>query len=505
VTPTVLVDDERVDMTSEARSPNPRALPWLIQGGMGVAISGWPLARAVAHAGQLGVVSGTALDTVFVRRLQDNGIDEPLQDVLDRFPVQSIVSEVRQRYAESVRSTSAPYRVPLMLSHRGVLSSQDLLVLAAYVEVALAKSGHDGLVGINLLTKVQLPTAATLYGAMLAGVDYVMMGAGVPTHVPGLLDRLSRREAIDEHLTVVDTCAPSEPTLLRFDPARYDGPDVLSRPKFLAIVSSHVLATVLARRSSGTVDGFVIERPSAGGHNAPPRGAFTLDKDGSPRYGPRDEVDFAVVRELGLPFWIGGGVTSPRDVHAALELGATGVQVGTLFAYCRESGMEAHLRAGVIAEAQRHTIDVTTSMVASSTGYPFKVATVAGTLSDPRLYAARERTCDLGYLREAYARADGAVGYRCSAEPVANYLRKGGALEDTVGATCLCNGLLATCGLGQVRSDGRRELPIVTSGDHLNEIRVVANGRAGYGALDVINYLGSGHLARVSPTSALAH
>ena len=36
-------------------------LPQIIQGGMGVGISGWPLARAVAQAGQLGVVSGTAL------------------------------------------------------------------------------------------------------------------------------------------------------------------------------------------------------------------------------------------------------------------------------------------------------------------------------------------------------------------------------------------------------------------------------------------------------------
>jgi NAD(P)H-dependent flavin oxidoreductase YrpB (nitropropane dioxygenase family) len=505
MTPTVLVDDERVDMTSETGIPSPRTLPWLIQGGMGVAISGWPLARAVARAGQLGVVSGTALDTVFVRRLQDDGIDEALQEVLDRFPVQSIVRDVRQRYAATTRPTSAPYRVPLMLSHRGVLASQDLLVLAAYVEVARAKSGHDGLVGINLLTKVQLPTAATLFGAMLAGVDYVLMGAGVPTHIPGLLDRLSRREVVEEALAVVGTYTPAEPATLRFDPARYAGPEPLTRPKFLAIVSSHVLATALARRSNGVVDGFVVERPIAGGHNAPPRGAVELDADGSPRYGPRDEVDFAVLRALALPFWIGGGVTSPSDVHAALDLGATGVQVGTLFAYCRESGMEPHLRASIIAEAQRHTLEVTTSMVASSTGYPFKVATVAGTMSDPRLYAERERTCDLGYLREAYARADGGVGYRCSAEPVAAYLRKGGALEDTVGATCLCNALMATCGLGQVRSDGRRERPIVTSGDHLNEIRVVANGRAGYGAHDVINYLGAGHLARFDPSPALAH
>jgi len=44
--------------------------PWLIQGGMGVGVSGWRLARAVARTGQLGVVSGTALDTLLIRVLQ---------------------------------------------------------------------------------------------------------------------------------------------------------------------------------------------------------------------------------------------------------------------------------------------------------------------------------------------------------------------------------------------------------------------------------------------------
>ena len=39
-----------------------QARPAVIQGGMGVGVSGWPLARAVARTGQLGVVSGVALD-----------------------------------------------------------------------------------------------------------------------------------------------------------------------------------------------------------------------------------------------------------------------------------------------------------------------------------------------------------------------------------------------------------------------------------------------------------
>jgi nitronate monooxygenase len=479
-------------MVSESRAASARKSPWLIQGGMGIAISGWPLARAVSQLGQLGVVSGTAIDSVFARRLQDNGVDGPLREVLDRFPDQLVVQDASHRFASTKREPSAPYRNLPMPSHRSALPSQDLLVLSSFVEVALAKRGHDGLVGINLLTKVQIPTLATLYGALLAGVDYVMMGAGVPTHIPGVLEQLVEGNDVEVSLSVSGSTTVNTTPILRFDPSRYSPSYALRQPKFVAIIASHVLATALVRRSNGTVDGFVVERPTAGGHNAPPRGAIVLDTDGGPTYGERDEVNFEVLRDLNVPFWIGGGVTSPQSVRQALELGATGVQVGTLFAYCHQSGMEPHLREEIVALSRTGQIRVNTSMVASSTGYPFKVASIPGTIADPDLYAARERKCDLGYLREAYVRENGTVGYRCAAEPVLNYERKGGQAEATSGSTCLCNGLMATCGLGQVRSDGYRELPIVTSGDCLNDIRLLAAGRNDYSAGDVLEYLAPG-------------
>src|SRR5664280_556905 len=52
--------------------PNAAALavPQVIQGGMGVAVSGWPRPGPGASSGQLGVVSGTALEAVCARRLQ---------------------------------------------------------------------------------------------------------------------------------------------------------------------------------------------------------------------------------------------------------------------------------------------------------------------------------------------------------------------------------------------------------------------------------------------------
>jgi NAD(P)H-dependent flavin oxidoreductase YrpB (nitropropane dioxygenase family) len=467
-----------------------KSTPWLIQGGMGIAISGWPLARAVAQAGQLGVVSGTAIDSVFVRRLQDHGVDDSLRAVLDRFPIPSVVNDAVEQFATEQRSASSPYRTIPMSTHRNVQRSQDLLVLAAYVEVALAKRGHEGVIGINLLTKVQIPTVPTLFGAILAGVDYVVMGAGVPTHIPGILERLALGQEVDDPLNTIGKIPTDEIPALHFDPARYLSSQAFRQPKFLAIVSSHVLATALSKRSNGPVDGFVIERPVAGGHNAPPRGPISLDAKGNPEYGERDRVDYDVMRALGVPFWIGGGVTTPKDVQDARDLGAAGVQVGTLFACCRESGMDPVLREQIITAAQSGPVEVLTSTRASSTGYPFKVASIAGTISEAAIYEARERKCDLGYLREAYVKSNGSIGYRCAGEPVSVYVKKGGLLEDTVGRTCLCNGLMSTCGLGQVRADGDQEPPIITLGDCINEIRPLLEGKQSYGATDVIAYLG---------------
>ena len=71
-----------------------------------------------------------------------------------------------------------------------------LTVAAAFVEVFLAKEGHDGAVGINLMRKIELPLPFAAYGAMLAGVDAVLVGAGNPADVPGLVRRLARGEDV---------------------------------------------------------------------------------------------------------------------------------------------------------------------------------------------------------------------------------------------------------------------------------------------------------------------
>jgi nitronate monooxygenase len=263
----------------------------------------------------------------------------------------------------------------------------------------------------------------------------------------------------------------------------------MKRPYFLPIIASNSLATMLVRKATGRVDGFIIEAPTAGGHNAPPRQP-AFNERGEPVYGVRDEVDLEKMKEHGLPFWLAGSSGSPEKLVEALEAGAAGIQVGTLFAYAEESGIEAGLRASVIAQAQEDRIDVLTDGRASPTGFPFKVVQIGGTMSDPASYGERKRVCDLGYLREAYRRPDGRVDYRCAAEPVDTYVKKGGAAEDTVGRKCLCNALFATIGHGQRRAEGVEERPLITSGDELKNIRrFIGSDRSGYTAGEVIDYL----------------
>jgi nitronate monooxygenase len=468
--------------------------PTIIQGGMGVAVSGWRLARAVAQTGELGVVSGTLLAVVMARRLADGDPEGDTRRALAAFPIPGVASRILDAYfIEGGKSPSAPYRgVPLPALQLSP-ALEELTVAATFAEVHLAKEGHGGRVGINLLEKIQVATLASLYGAMLAGVDYVLVGAGIPRSIPGVLDLLASGRPATLRLDV-DGALPGEDYLSRLDPAAlFAGPaPLLNRPHFLAIVSSATLAITLAKKSNGRVDGFVVEGDTAGGHNAPPRGPLQLDGAGEPVYGPRDVPDLAKIRELGLPFWLAGGKGRPERLAEARSLGAQGIQVGTPFAFCEESGIEEPERRRALRASREGTARVFTDPAASPTGFPFKVFALEGTLSEAGCYASRERVCDLGYLRQAYRKADGGIGYRCAGEPVGDFVGKGGSAEDTVGRKCLCNGLAATVGLGQVRR-GIREPALVTAGNEVADLARLAAGDADrYSATDVIRYLRGG-------------
>jgi nitronate monooxygenase len=486
--------------------------PKIIQGGMGVGVSNWRLAQAVSKLGQLGVVSGTALDAVFVRRLADGDQGGYMRRGLDAFPFQEMAKRIWQEYfVPGGTAAGAPYKALPMHQKHDSRKLIELCIVSNFVEVFLAREGHNNPVGINYLEKVQIPHLPSIYGAMLAGVGYVLMGAGIPLHIPGVLDAFAADHAAEYRLAIAGVAHGQSANFdapMRLDPADYaEGPlPALDRPRFLAIVSSNTLAATMLRRASGRVDGLVIESPTAGGHNAPPRGKLQLNAAGEPLYGERDRVNIEELRSLGVPFWLAGGYGSPMKLREALDQGAAGVQVGTAFAFSRESGMRADLKTRLIEQAIAGAGEVFTDPLASPTGFPFKVAQLEGTSSERNVYDRRNRICDLGYLREPYAAGDDQIGYRCSAEPVGNYLAKGGKIEDTVGRKCLCNTLLANIGHAQTRKDGFVEPALVTVGDDLNTIaQFIAPGRSSYSAADVVEcLLGNGAEAMLQTEPVLA-
>ena len=371
-------------------------------------------------------------------------------------------------------------------------SQNELIVIANFVEVFLARENHDGLIGVNYLEKIQLPTLPSLWGAMLAHVDYVLMGAGIPRHIPKVLDQFSQGKAAELPLNLVGM-DPSESYVTRFDPRDFSQGDVpwTERPKFLAIVASSVLANRLAKKGDGGIDGFIVEGPSAGGHNAAPRGVLKLNQDGEPVYGSRDQVDLEKFRALALPFWLAGSYGSPERVAEALSQGAVGVQVGTAFAFCEESDLSESIKAEVLQQSRDGCATVQTDPVASPTGFPFKVLQMEGTVSDTSVYEQRERVCDLGFLREGVRNADGKVIWRCPGEPVEQYLNKGGKVACTPGKKCVCNGLFANIGLGQHRKRTGAEAAMVTCGNEVHELSqfLPTPSARSYSAEQVVRYL----------------
>jgi NAD(P)H-dependent flavin oxidoreductase YrpB (nitropropane dioxygenase family) len=341
---------------------------------------------------------------------------------------------------------------------------------------------------MNILEKIQLAIPAQLYGAMLADVDYILIGAGIPAQIPHLLNEISIGKKVAMKVEVADT---KDKHYLHFDPTILGIDNFpIKRPQFLAIVSSHALVAYLNKDEETKPDGFVIEYHVAGGHNAPPRAKNAIDENGEAVYNDLDIPNLEKILASGSPFWLAGGFATPSKVVEALAHGAKGVQVGSVFALSSESGFTEENRSGVINSLADPNMKVLTDASASPTGFPFKVIQNNQTLSNDNLYKERTRICDLGYLRTMYQREKGGIGYRCPAEPLDNYEFKNGQVDQAKGSKCLCNALMADIGLGQVRPDGRIEISLLTFGSDLEGPRAMrAKYPNGWNAVQAINFL----------------
>lgn len=459
-------------------------MPRLIQAGMGVQISCARLANATSRLGALGIVSGVGLRHIVIEQVRAG--DSIAIALARTFPIQRYVDELLA-FAHGGQRHQDPPPMDHPDPKRGALPRR-LGVIATYVEVMRARQGHRGKVGVNVMWKCALTVLPTIFGAMLAGADALLCGAGVPMELPDIVANLRAGQAIEyEALTGTGTHvmleAPGD-----------EGAALLSEhpvPHMIPILSNFAFPKriygIWQRDMGGARPfAFVLENHRAGGHNAPPRDKVA--------FGANDELEsyFDKVVAMGVPVYVAGTFAqggTREDLEYWIGRGAYGIQVGSRFALCNESGMREDLKARIIEGNVDLTTEVVTDHVLSPTGYPFKVVPLKGTLSDAEVYNARKRICNRAYLVSSTWEMlpDGTrrERYICPAMPPAQYQRLGGDPADLEGRICLCNALLATAGY---QSDD--EPPLVTLGES-----GAATGRH-YSAREVVeDILGADYVA----------
>jgi NAD(P)H-dependent flavin oxidoreductase YrpB (nitropropane dioxygenase family) len=453
------------------------------QGGMGVYTSDWYLSKTVSKLGGFGTISGVELGRVMARILQRGDPGGHFKRALSHFPFPDVAEEVFNAfYVEGGIPEDKPFKTVPMFTINPSNFLINLTICANFAFVWLAKEGHNNPITINYLTRIAMPHIYAITGAMLGNVDYITMGAGIPDQISRVILAITEGRDVKYRVPVIGkNIAHYE---MSFNPDDYFGKylPLQKRPGFIPIVGSNALASFFAdekRFPRGSIDGLAVVKWTTGGHHSLPR-------KNQPTYGELDEVDYFKIAKLGLPFWIGGSCASPEKLAWAQSVGATGIQVASIFALCDESKLDPELKRIARKLGYEGTLRIRIDMRISSTGFPFKIAELEGTISEEEVYKNRCRKCNIGALVSLYEKPDGTIGYRCPSEPVEEgYVRKGGKIEDTVGRGCLCNFLMSTVKLGN-----RGEPPGVTLGiDYSFLNKLMKNAGGTYTAEDAMNYL----------------
>ncbi len=423
-------------------------IPRLIQGGPDLAMATWPLARAVAQAGELGVITGAVLPAVLARRLQLGDFDGHLRSVLESFPFPGAFRRVWERYyIPGGKADDESFELvgqPNLEENPALL---ELTVAANFAEVFLAKRDHAGLVGIHYHDSARLALLPSLYGAVLAGVDTVLIHASAVANTIQALNRLSRGEAAALEIGL----GTGDALTCGFDP-RALGPRTPAPwrpPSLIAVCQSAADAETVSR-----LEGFA--------------GGFLMTVAGGAEWIGVEEL--ARLRALGRPFWIGGVAATAANFTRACAAGAAGLQVTTPFTFCAESALDPDLKRRVLTLVRQDPANLFTQLCSLPGGRTFRVLRLDDTAADPEVMAERARVCDVGWFREAYRRPDGSVGYRCPGEPMHHYVLKGGTAERAARQPCICNGLLAGLGLAQVQAGHELERAIIPAGEDIREL-----------------------------------
>jgi len=259
-----------------------RELLPIVQGGMGVGISAQRLAGAVAAAGGMGTLS-----SVDLRRHHP--------DLMERTQASCARSDAKQ-----------------------IIDAANLEALDREIAGARERSQGRGLVAVNVMRALS-DYAAQVKRALAAGVDAIVVGAGLPLDLPDLAQ---------------------------------DHPRTLLVP-ILSDARGVQLVVKKWERKKRLPDAIVIEHPRlAGGHLGAARVADLGDgRFDFERVLPACREFFKQAGlERDIPLIAAGGVRSFEDIRRLQGLGADAVQLGTPFAVTAECDAHAEFKR-VLAEA----------------------------------------------------------------------------------------------------------------------------------------------------------
>lgn len=334
----------------------------IIQGGMGVGVSLFPLASAVAVEGGVGIVSSACLDR--------------------------IVSARKDKKLNSYE--------------------------AAYEEVSEAKA-RGGFAGINIMCALARDYNDSVKGALDAGADVIISGAGLPVSLPAIQD-------------------PKDTALI----------PIVSSARALDIICKKW------EKLGYRPDAVVLEGPLAGGHLGFKMDQIDIESNRLENLLP-PVLDMA--RKHGdFPIIVAGGIYTFEDISRFLKAGAAGVQMGTRFLATEESSASQDYKKSVVAAKDEDIIVAFDP--GSPCGLPFRIIKQSP-MYVSALSKLRKPKCDKGYVLQKDAEGKFSV---CPAK-VSNEHH-----------FCICNGLLSSA---SYNSD--REEPLYTVGTNASKVdRIVS-------------------------------
>jgi nitronate monooxygenase len=323
----------------------------IIQGGMGVGVSLHPLASAVAREGGIGVVSSACLDRLVTKRT-------------------------------GVKSTTYE---------------------ATYNEVSLSKAA-GGYAGINIMVALVRDYESSVKGAIDAGADVIISGAGLPLGLPSIQP-------------------PGDTALI----------PIVSSARALELICKKW--EKLGYRPDATV----LEGPLAGGHLGFKIDSIDLESNTLERLLP--PVKDTAIKYGDFPVIVAGGIYTHADIVRFLKMGADGVQMGTRFLATEESSASTAYKKAVLGAGKEDII--VAHDPGSPCGLPFRIIKQSP-MYVSALRRARTPKCDKGYV--LLKDAEGNFS-RCIAK------------ESNEHAFCICNGLLSSAGYNP-----EKEEPLYTVG-----------------------------------------